>query len=538
MPQTSKFLRHEGCPECGSSDALAIYDDGGQHCFGSGCNYHVNGETGMTTETQLPKATALHMGGVVAAIPQRRISQDTCGRFGVTIEYSTTGEILKHYYPYYNVDTGELSAAKVRDVQTKNFYSTGNPEGVGFFGQKQCTNNKYLTITEGELDARSVYGMFGKQYDVVSLRAGANNAAKEIKAQLEWLETYENIVLCFDNDKAGEAALDSVKDLFSPNKLKICRLPMKDASEMLMANKVKEFVQAWWNAKVYRPDGIVAGTDTWDKLVEKRNVKSIPYPWEGLNHITRGHRPYELVTITSGSGMGKSQFIREIEFDLLQRCDGNIGVLALEEDLARTTLGIMSVAANRPLHLEEDTPVDQLRPYWESTLGTGRYYLFDHWGSTSADNLLARVRYMAKALDCRYVILDHLSIVVSSQESGDERKAIDEIMTKLRTLVAETGICLFLVSHLRRSQGKAHEDGAQISLGELRGSQAIAQLSDIVIGMERDQQHENEDIRNTTTVRVLKNRYTGETGPACWLAYDRTTGRLAEVANPHIGDDF
>jgi len=289
---------------------------------------------------------------------------------------------------------------------------------------------------------------------------------------------------------------------------------------------------------VYRPDGIVAGTDTWDKLVEKRNVKSIPYPWEGLNHITRGHRPYELVTITSGSGMGKSQFIREIEFDLLQRCDGNIGVLALEEDLARTTLGIMSVAANRPLHLEEDTPVDQLRPYWESTLGTGRYYLFDHWGSTSADNLLARVRYMAKALDCRYVILDHLSIVVSSQESGDERKAIDEIMTKLRTLVAETGICLFLVSHLRRSQGKAHEDGAQISLGELRGSQAIAQLSDIVIGMERDQQHENEDIRNTTTVRVLKNRYTGETGPACWLAYDRNTGRLAEVANPHIGDDF
>ena len=117
---------------------------------------------------------------------------------------------------------------------------------------------------------------------------------------------------------------------------------------MLMANRVKDFTQAWWNAKVYRPDGIIAGTDTWDKLVEKRQVKSIPYPWEGLNHLTRGHRPYELVTITSGSGMGKSQFIREIEYDLLQRCEGNIGVLALEEDVARTSLGIMSVAANRP----------------------------------------------------------------------------------------------------------------------------------------------------------------------------------------------
>lgn len=539
MPQTSKFLRHESCPECGSSDALAIYDNGGKHCFGSGCDYHVfgDGETPMTTQ-ELPKAKPLNMGGVVAAIPQRRLSQETCGRFGVTVEYSSTGEIQKHFYPYYNTESGEICAAKVRDVKTKGFHATGDMSGAGFFGQQQCSGNKYITITEGELDALSVYEMFNKQYDVVSLRSGASNAAKEIKEQLEWLESYENIVICFDNDKAGDAALEQVKDLFSPNKLKICKLPVKDASDMLMANRVKDFTQLWWNAKVYRPDGIVAGTETWDKLVEKRQVKSIPYPWEGLNHITRGHRPYELVTITSGSGMGKSQFIREIEYDLLRRCEGNIGVLALEEDLARTSLGIMSVAANRPLHLEEDTPVDELRPFWEATLGTGRYYLFDHWGSTSADNLLARVRYMAKALDCRYVVLDHLSIVVSSQESGDERKAIDEIMTKLRTLVAETGISLFLVSHLRRSQGKAHEDGAQISLGELRGSQAIAQLSDIVIGMERDQQNANEDIRNTTTVRVLKNRYTGETGPACWLQYDRGTGRMKEVANPEIGADF
>ena len=539
MPQTSKFLRHESCPECGSSDALAIYDNGGKHCFGSGCDYHVfgDGETPMTTQ-ELPKAKPLNMGGVVAAIPQRRLSQETCGRFGVTVEYSSTGEIQKHFYPYYNTESGEICAAKVRDVKTKGFHATGDMSGAGFFGQQQCSGNKYITITEGELDALSVYEMFNKQYDVVSLRSGASNAAKEIKEQLEWLESYENIVICFDNDKAGDAALEQVKDLFSPNKLKICKLPVKDASDMLMANRVKDFTQLWWNAKVYRPDGIVAGTETWDKLVEKRQVKSIPYPWEGLNHITRGHRPYELVTITSGSGMGKSQFIREIEYDLLRRCEGNIGVLALEEDLARTRLGIMSVAANRPLHLEEDTPVDELRPFWEATLGTGRYYLFDHWGSTSADNLLSRVRYMAKALDCRYVVLDHLSIVVSSQESGDERKAIDEIMTKLRTLVAETGISLFLVSHLRRSQGKAHEDGAQISLGELRGSQAIAQLSDIVIGMERDQQNANEDIRNTTTVRVLKNRYTGETGPACWLQYDRGTGRMKEVANPEIGADF
>jgi twinkle protein len=510
----SKFLHHDECPKCGSRNNVAVYSNGGRHCFSADCDYHVNGETGEETEVSTP--SNLNMAGVVSSIPNRKLSENTCRRYQVTVQYAPDGTIESHYYPYYDRDTGELVGAKKRVVKTKQFSASGNHTNVGLFGQKHCRGKgKYVVITEGEIDAMSVYEMFGQKYDVVSLRAGASSASKEIKENLEWLEGYDSVVVCFDQDKAGELAVEQIRDLFSPNKLKICTLPLKDASEMLMANRVQEFTQAFWDAKVYRP------------------VQSIPYPWDGLNEITRGHRPYELVTITSGSGMGKSQFIRELEYDLLQRTDANIGVLALEEDVATTALGIMSVASSRRLHLEEDTPVDDLRPHWEATMGSGRYYLFDHWGSTSADELLSRVRHMAKACDCRYIILDHLSIVVSSQENGDERKAIDEIMTKLRTLVAETGITLFLVSHLRRSSGTAHEDGGRISLQDLRGSQSIAQLSDIVIGMERDQQNTDEDTRNTTTVRILKNRYSGETGPACWLRYDKFTGRIHECANPN-----
>ena len=533
MTSDTGYSHKEPCPECGSSDALAVYKDGGRHCYSAGCGYHVKGTGEYVEVEEVTTNKPVDMFGVIASIPDRKLSQDTCKKYQVTVTYDSKGKIEKHHYPYYNIDTGELTGSKVRTVATKGFVATGDVKNTGLFGQHQCRGRgKFITITEGELDAMSVYEMFGKQFDVVSLKAGAASAVKEIKEQLEWLEGYDQVVLCFDQDKAGKLAEEQVKDLFSPNKLRICKLPMKDASEMLVGNQIKEFIQHWWDAKVYRPDGIVAGQETWEALVNKRSVKSVPYPWEGLNEITKGHRPYELVTVTSGSGMGKSQFIRELEYDLLHRTKENIGVLALEEDIARTTLGIMSVAANRPLHLEEDTPIDELRPYWQDTLGTGRYYLFDHWGSTSADNLLSRVRYMAKALDCRYVILDHLSIVVSSQENGDERKAIDEIMTRLRTLVAETGITLFLVSHLKRVTGKPHEDGGKISLQDLRGSQSIAQLSDIVIGMERDQQHEDLETRNTTTVRILKNRYTGQTGPACWLKYNLDTGRMEEVAPP------
>ena len=119
--------------------------------------------------------------------------------------------------------------------------------------------------------------------------------------------------------------------------------------------------------------------------------------------------------------------------------------------------------------------------------------------------------------------------MVSAQDHGDERKAIDEIMTKLRMIVQETGVALFVVSHLRRPEGKGHEEGAATSLSQLRGSASIGQLADMVLGLERSAQHEDPIERNTTRVRVIKNRYSGETGKACAVLYDKHTGRMNEI---------
>tara|TARA_R100001126_G_C4852635_1_gene162801 strand:- start:730 stop:1212 length:483 start_codon:yes stop_codon:yes gene_type:complete len=155
--------------------------------------------------------------------------------------------------------------------------------------------------------------------------------------------------------------------------------------------------------------------------------------------------------------------------------------------------------------------------------------MFDHFGSNSIDNIVSRVRFLAKGLDCKYIIIDHVSIIVSDQSHGDERRALDEIMTRLRTLVQETGVAMMVVSHLRRPDGKGHEEGAATSLSQLRGSAAIGQLSDMVIGLERDAQNDDPDVRNTTKIRVLKNRFAGITGPCCNLKYNIDTGRLDEV---------
>ena len=535
--KTSKFLRHEACPECGSSNNLARYDDGHATCFGMNCNYYERASGGVTDapfEARREPTRRLEVTGVHANITDRRISQRTCEKYNVTVEYGPDGTISKHHYPYYSKGTEEQVGSKVRTVEGKGFHATGTLQDTLLFGQQAWSGNgKYITITEGECDALAVAEMFDCKFPVVSIRNGASSAVKDIKENLEWLETFENIVVCFDNDEPGQKAAKAVLDLFTPNKAKNVTLSMKDPGDMLKAKKIREFTQEWWNAKSYRPDGIITSRDTWDILRAQDDIVSIEYPWQGLNDYTKGFRRKELVTITSGSGMGKSQMTRELTHYLMKNTEDRIGILALEEDIAKTTLGIMSVEANRPLHLDTNVTEEEQRKYWEATMGTDRFAMLDHWGSTQEDNLLGRIRYMAKGLDCKWIILDHLSIVVSDQENPDERKAIDSIMTKLRALVQETGIGLFLVSHLKRPNGgKGHEEGAQVSLADLRGSAAIAQLSDMVIGLERDQQHEDPEIRNTTTVRVLKNRFVGLTGACCYLHYDATTGRMKETSKP------
>ena len=47
-------------------------------------------------------------------------------------------------------------------------------------------------------------------------------------------------------------------------------------------------------------------------------------------------------------------------------------------------------------------------------------------------------------------------------------------------------------------------------------------------GLERNGQAECEIERNTTQIRVLKNRFSGMTGPAGHVLYNSETGRLSE----------
>lgn len=511
---------HQPCADCGSSDALTYYDDGTSYCFS--CQTRKGNQMNQlkkdhTTELDYDFSTGHR------TILSRGISRETCEKYNCIKNSTNT------LFGYTDKD-GNVIAYKKR-TKDKEFRTRGDWSNGLLYGQHLFTGGaKYVTITEGEFDAMATYQMLGSRYPVVSLKNGGGSALKDAKANYEWLNSFDNIVLCLDADEVGQKATKELAELFG-NKVKIFKhaTDKKDACDYITDKKQSEFIDRWWRAEQYVPDGIISGSTLLEEVMKPIKAADVDYPFPELNKLTYGIRQGELVTVTAGSGLGKSQFIREIVYHILCKTPDNIGLLFLEESVRKTALSLMSLSANAPLHLPDNDISDSIkRKAFDDTLGTGKLFLFDHFGSTSVDNIVNRVRYMAKGLGCRYVFLDHVSIVVSAQASGDERKALDEIMTKLRMLVQETGIGLIVVSHLKRPDGKGHEEGAATSLAQLRGSGSIAQLSDMVIGLERNGQHEDSIERNTTHVRVLKNRFCGITGKACSLLYNHDTGRMRE----------
>ena len=519
----AQWISRTKCPSCGSSKGYNIHADGHAFCFS--CNTRFKGEKDLNMQSEnvvnITEKKDLSWTGVVSAIPDRRIDEDVVKRYDSLVK-KNNGLITHHIYKYYNID-GSHTASKIRQVEGKKIWSEGSMGDALLFGQNLFkSGGKIITVTEGELDAMSVYQMMGKKYPAVSIKNGVHSAVQNCKEVLEYLQSFETVVLCFDSDEQGREATQKVAQLFEPNKCKIMKMALKDANEYLKMGRAVQFTNEFWNAQPYTPAGITNLGELGASLYEEAYCETVLYPWTNLNTKTYGMRTGELITFTSGAGMGKSSIMRELMYHIMKSTKDNIGILALEENIKNTAFNIMSVEANARLYIKEireKFSSEQLKDWEKKTIGTGRFFAFDHFGSIGNDEILSKVRYMAKSLDCKWIFLDHLSILVSGQEdNGDERKSIDILMTKLRSLVEETGIGLLLVSHLRRPTGdRGHEDGKEVSLSHLRGSASIAHLSDGVVALERNQQAEDENIANTTTIRILKNRYTGETGIACHL---------------------
>lgn len=497
----------------------------------------------MSTRPQPKDWDAVY--GEIRDLPDRRINAETCRKYGYQVIDSEKGEI--HVNTYYK--DGVPVAQKYRLADTKEFKWRGNSQAAGLFGQDLFEGGKKITVTEGEIDAMTVYQVNGG-YPVVSLTGGTGNVVKNIKQAYEWLCGFEEIIIMFDNDDAGRQAAVEAAEILPPGRVKIATLPYKDANECLVNNASKAIVDATWQAKLHSPDEIMHIGDVEREQDEIGEVWDTP--WDALTTYLIGQRSGELTMYISGTGSGKSTIVREIAWHHLVE-GRKVGMIMLEETPKETRDDLVSLMVNAPVReiragkmlneLRAKQGKDPLKLAGEldnttyeaalDTLSQMPLYVFNHFGNNAYANALARIEYMAVCLDCDVVVLDHITALTAGLmgvkgDDADERQMMDQVMKDLRSIATRTGVHIDVVSQLKKTM-KSYEEGSHISIEDIRGSGSLSSVPNTIIALERNRQDPDYFTSNCTAVRILKNRLNGKCGIATGLWYDHTEGRMVEV---------
>lgn len=499
-------LVHQPCPKCNSSDALTIYED---HSYCFSCSSYTKLKDEMESNTDY------HF----EYLPWRGVTADSFRFFDVKTKVSSDGIPISLGFRYGNGRT------KVRSLGEKSFHTVGElVENTNFlFGRDKFPTGsaKYITVTEGELDAISCFQLLGSQYPCVSV-SSATSARNDCIKDFEYLNSFERIYLCFDNDDPGKKALQAVASLFDFNKVYHVQLERKDANEYLANNAGKAFVSAWWNAKRFLPQGIISSYTEIDKIIdEDKKKESVTYPFEKLQSMTYGIRTGEVVLVKAPEKVGKTEFLRAIEYHLLKTTDANLGVIHLEEGKPRMIKGLAGYELGVPTHLPDSgvSNEDIKKAFKAATGRDERLHIYTHFDSDDPDTIINTIRFMAGPCGCRYIFLDHLSQLVSGIDDVDERKRLDYIATKLCQMVEDLDFTLFVISHV-------NDDG------KTRGSRYIAKVADLILSLKRDILAMEEPVRNTTYLTIEGNRFASMSGPAGELWFDFNTFILAEKKSP------
>ena len=529
----ARFLRHEPCEECGSSDAVAVYDDDAPNkCMSCG-HLHKVKEKFIVKEREIMNNKFQVMRGLpYGTVTDRKISKDICETFNVMKSVNSIGSTDKIYYSYYK--DKRLIGYKVRSMP-KAFSVSGNL-GDELFGQHAfAPGGKRLVITEGEEDALAVAECSKQQYKViypvVSI-ASANNM-RAVVEQREWIRSFDEVVLFVDQDAAGKAAIDKLASIIGYDKVKVAVPTKKDASAEYTELGKRQVMEAIWNAQVYNPHFILTSQDLWKSVEDYNKTTSNPYPpcFPLLTEKVKGMRFGEITLWTSGTGAGKSTLFREIILDIIDKTEDKIGIISLEESPAETAKKLSGMAINRNPS-EEEIPLNELKEGFDKVFAKDRILVLDHAGSMS-EGIVDQLEYMALR-GCKYLFIDHITILVSEGAEGlTGNEAIDKIMNDLLRITKQHNVWIGLISHLRKMQqtGKSFEEGHMPTVDDIRGSGSIKQISHDIVAFARDISSDDEQTRNTINLKVLKSRFTGNTGPAGSVRYNKTTGRLDLIDN-------
>ena len=566
----ARFVKHTSCSSCGSSDAYALYIDDDDyesgHCFS--CQYtvpsreYIEEQDGKqvskqkvrssTKEQQMSVNEVKSTKPAISDAEKGRVKSETTSKSGgfraIRDEISTmfgvrhsftedTGEVCEQYYPV--TQEGLLVGYKVREVP-KNFYSIGRTGAdCEMFGQfKFNRGGKYLLITEGEIDALSSYQMIydynkskGSDFEtaVVSPTTGAQSK-KQIAKNYAFCDTFDQIVLCYDSDKAGQEAAEEVVKYLPKGKVKLMQMRYKDANEYLQKGKQKEFISDFYNAKPYVPVGIMGSGEITSSMREEFKTPKIPLPpfMHKLQEMMAGGVPLgRIVNLGSSSGSGKSTIIDEIVYYMLFNSPHKVGVVTLESTTGQYGIKLLSRHIGLKLELKtndealeilesEHTKQKEQELFWTET-GEHRFYLVDDRDG-GVENVKDAIENLVISCGCKVIILDPVNDVIGSLSNEEQ----ETFYSWQKGMVKSHGCTFYNVMHTRKTSGgqKAGSTGADLHEEDLMGSSSAYKSAACNLMFSRNKEAENELERNTTIMKATKIRWTGKTGIAGKYYYD------------------
>jgi len=550
----SSVLFKGPCDHCGSSDARAVYDDGHTFCYV--CPEETAYARPEGTPTEQPrsvekKLSSLLPVGEFRALGKRRLTEDTCKKFSYSISTDWKGNTVQ--IANFKKD-GVIIAQKVR-YPDKDFKHLGEQK-PGLWGEHLWKGNgKMLVITEGEIDCMTVSQLQGNKWPVVSLPNGTNltgkSAVSAIRNSIDFVTSFEKVVFMYDMDEAGRTAALACAALCKPGQAFIAELPFKDPNECLQKGEGKAVVSAMWDAKPFRPDGIVSFKDIVNGI--KKPIEwGLPWFSDSLTMLTYGRRYGEIYCLGAGTGVGKTDFFtQQILYDAVD-LNQKVALFFLEQQPEETGKRLAGKMGGKRFHIPrmkdhpnfdkmgiknyvEEWTDTQLDDAVEAIDASDNIQLFDSFGATEWDRIKEMIRYQAVASGVRIFYLDHLTALAAAED--DERKGLERITAEMGSLVKELNIMLIMISHLATPDGTPHEEGGRVMIRHFKGSRSIGFWCHYMFGLERNQQDERPDYRETTTFRVLKDRYTGNsTGKVLYFGYGLDTGQLYEREAPSDDD--
>ncbi|MBM68191.1 MAG: hypothetical protein CME43_01775 [Haliea sp.] len=593
--EQGELIGHFACPKCGGSDPLALYQkenhvDG--NCW-SNCGYmkpkelkelgvtdganevlveavsSSSNKKGYVLTEEIQEQLEFIGNKKIHGWPERKIPALVNEFYGVRSDVKGDGankELVKEYCPAYNQkdqlvgyhvrnDAVKKAKNEGKKVQGAPFYSVGDVRAsTKLFGQNKFEKGgKFVVLCSGQADARAVFtalntekvfnSELGKKVmkvskfitPVVSTQCG-ESAVAQIRANYEWLSSFESVIIMYDQDDAGREGAEKIAKIMKAGQAKIAKYKRKDACEHSKRGEWEQIKSAYFKAERYSPVDVLHLSEMWEDFEKEDLNTKIPFPasMSLLNDkLGGGIEKGEITVLGAYTSIGKTSIINNIVYHLIDNTKFKVGAFYLEGTKREIVRDLMSLDMRVNLRLADRSELNmtQLRNRYMNSLASKDQFAFvDHQGACSTEDIFDKFHYLAEVECADVIIFDPLQAGVNSSDNS----AIIDFMDRVLKFAKKTDTAVILVSHMRKPDS---DDPHNISEYSLLGSSSINQIAFNTVLFSRDKLSDDPNKRNSTRLLLVKCRRTGLTGEAGWVRYDNDTTHFYPTNNPYIEND-